>query len=228
MVLDYCWIIWINLSSSVVDENRLFMKLMHLSRVSDTLSWIWTFLVAVFFSVTFFASSFSLLFSANCLHCDRLTSVRHIPKVESWFLLVAASSFSSFIFFWLSIIINYLFISWRVMTVRFRTASYASDRRRISLYCCWMLPFAWMVTIGLLVLVVSNLIGASVSFEILLVPFEYFWMEATHDCIFVIMLGGIRGGRWILANLSLMMFLADSVKVYHEVSTSPLFVKLLS
>ena len=54
-----------------------------------------------------------------------------------------------------------------------------------------VLSFTRMITIGLLVLVVSNLIGESVSYEILLIPFEEFWMEATHACVFVIMLGGM-------------------------------------
>ena len=42
-------------------------------------------------------------------------------------------------------------------------------------------------------LVISNLIGASVSSAILLMTFEEFWTEATHACVFVIMLVGIRG-----------------------------------
>ena len=52
-----------------------------------------------------------------------------------------------------------------------------------------------MMTIELLVLVVSNLRGASVSFVIYLMPFEDVWMEATHACVFFIMLGGMRGSR---------------------------------
>ena len=50
-----------------------------------------------------------------------------------------------------------------------------------------------MITIGSLVLVVINLIIASVFSAILLVPFEYVWVEASHDCVFVIMLGGLMG-----------------------------------
>ena len=60
---------------------------------------------------------------------------------------------------------------------------------------CQVLPFYRMITIGSLVLFVINLIGANVSFDILLVPFEDVWMEATYACIFVIMLLGLRGSR---------------------------------
>ena len=80
-----------------------------------------------------------------------------------------------------------------------------------------------MITIGSLVLVESNLIGASMSSEILLMPFEYVWVEATHACVFVIVLGGIRGARWVLAKLFLMMFPADTVKASH-VSTRTEFM----
>ena len=52
-----------------------------------------------------------------------------------------------------------------------------------------------MITIGLLVLVTSNLIGENVSYAILLMTFEDVWMEATHACVFVIMLDGLRGSR---------------------------------
>ena len=38
MVLDDCWISCIELSSSVLDEDRLFMELMQLSKSSDNLS----------------------------------------------------------------------------------------------------------------------------------------------------------------------------------------------
>ena len=80
-----------------------------------------------------------------------------------------------------------------------------------------------MITIGSLVLVVSILIGASVSSVIWLVPFEDVWMEATHACVFVIMLGGLRGSRWVLAKLSLMILPADNVKASY-VSTMTEFM----
>ena len=76
IVLDNFWISWMNLYSSVVDDYRLVMELIPLSKASDVLSWRWTFLVAVFFVFIFFASSISLLFSATCLHCANLTAVR--------------------------------------------------------------------------------------------------------------------------------------------------------
>ena len=94
---------------------------------------------------------------------------------------------------------------------------------RIFLGDCLVLPFAWMITIGTLVLVTCNLIGASASSEILLIPFEEVWTEATYACVFVITLGGIRGGRLVLAKLSLMMLSYDTVKASH-VSTSTDFI----
>ena len=52
-----------------------------------------------------------------------------------------------------------------------------------------------MVTIGLLVLAICNLIGESMSSVISFMPLEEVWTEATHACIFVIVLGGIRVSR---------------------------------
>ena len=83
MVLDDCWIIWINLSSSVEDKDILFIELMHLPKASDLLSQRWTFLVAFLFPVTFFASSLSIIFSSTCLYCATLKAVRYIPEVYS-------------------------------------------------------------------------------------------------------------------------------------------------
>ena len=129
MVLGDCRRSFINLYLSVVEEDRLFIELMHISKASDILSWRWTFLVAVFFAVIFFVSSISLVFADTCLHCSTLTSVSYIPEVESGFLLVLASSFASFTFLLLSIIIVSLLISWIWRTVRFCTVSYAAARR---------------------------------------------------------------------------------------------------
>ena len=89
---------------------------------------------------------------------------------------------------------------------------------------CQVLPFARRITIGSLVLVVSKSIGANVSSEISLIPFEDFCMEATHSCVFVIMLVGLRESRRVLVKLSLMMLLADTVKAYH-VSTRTEFIR---
>ena len=113
--------------------------------------------------------------------------------------MVAMSSFASFTFISLSIIINSLFISWRGMAVFFRTVSYAATRRRMFLDGYWVIPFARIITMGSFVLVVSNFIVASVSSAIWLMHFEDVWMEATHACVFVIMLGGLRGGWRVLS-----------------------------
>ena len=56
-----------------------------------------------------------------------------------------------------------------------------------------------MITTGSLVLVTCNLIGESLSYAILLMPYEDVWTEATHAGVFVIMLGGIRGSVSVLA-----------------------------
>ena len=215
MVLYDYWISWIQLSLLVVDEVRLFIELMHLPKATDRLSWRWNFLVDVLFDVTFFASSFSLLFSSTCRKCTTLTAVSLIHDFESGFLLVVVPSFSSFTLFCLSIITNSLFISWWGRRVLFCTVSYASAHRRMFLDSFRVLTFSRMITIGSLVLVVRNLIVASVSSEIRLITFEDVCMEGTHACVFVIMLGGLRESRRVLAKLSLMIFPADTVKVSH-------------
>ena len=215
MVLDDYWISWMNLSSLVVEKYRLFVELMHLSKSSELLSWKWTFLVAVLFAVIFFASYFSLLFAATCLYCATLTAVRYITKFEWGFILVLASSFISFTFFCLIIIIVSLFISWRDRIVLFCNVSYAAAWRIIFFGDCWVLPFARIITIGLLGLVTCNSIGASVSYVILSMPFGDVWTEAKHAYAFVIMLGGPRGSRWVLAKISLVMFPDDTVKYSH-------------
>ena len=76
MVLGYCRRSCVNLSSSVVDEDRIFIELIHISKASDLFSWRRNFLVAIFFAVIFFASSISLLFVSTCLHCATLAAVR--------------------------------------------------------------------------------------------------------------------------------------------------------
>ena len=80
-----------------------------------------------------------------------------------------------------------------------------------------------MTTTGFLVLFACNLIGASVSYVILLMTFECFWKEDTHACVFVIVLGGLRGSRQVLAKMSLMILPDDTVKAYH-VSTRTYFM----
>ena len=163
---------------------------------------------------------FSLLFSATCLHCTTLTEVRYITEVRSGFLLAMVSSFISYTLFFLSIIINYLFMYWRGREVCFCAVSYAASQRRTFLDGCLVLPFTRITTIGLLVLFISNLICAHVSSAIWLMPFEYFWIEATYACIFFIMLVGLRGSRWVLYKPSLMMLPADTLKASHASTKS--------
>ena len=88
---------------------------------------------------------------------------------------------------------------------------------------CRVIPFARRITIGSLVLVVSNLICASVSYEISLMPFEDVFIEATHACVFFIVLVGLRGSRLVLAKLSLIILSADTMKASH-VSTRTEFI----
>ena len=135
-VLDDCWIRRMKISSLVVNEDRLFMELMHLPKASDHLIWRWTFLVDVLFTVIFFASSFYLLFWSTCLHCATLTEVRYIPEVKS------GLEFTSFNFFSLSTIINYFFVSWIGRIICYRKVSYAATQRRMFLAGCRVLPFA--------------------------------------------------------------------------------------
>ena len=80
---------------------------------------------------------------------------------------------------------------------------------------CRVPPLAQSITIGSLALVVTNLICANVSSTISLIPFEDVWIEDTYACVFVIILGGQRGGRRVLEKLSLMMFPADTVNDSH-------------
>ena len=56
-------------------------------------------------------------------------------------------------------------------------------------------------------------------------PFEEVWKEATHACVFFIMLGVLRGGRLVLSKLSLIMFPDDTMKDSH-VSTRTYFMWL--
>ena len=63
-----------------------------------------------------------------------------------------------------------------------------------------------MITIVSLVLLNCNLIGASVSSTISLMPFEDVWTEATHACVFVIMLGVLRLFS-IIVNVKYIKFL---------------------
>ena len=79
----------------------------------------------------------------------------------------------------------------------------------------------------MLVLVVINLIGASVSSVIWLMYFEDVWMEATHACVFVIMLGGLRWVRLVLAKLSLVVLPADTVNSSHVSLSIRYFVEIL-
>ena len=120
-----------------------------------------------------------------------------------------------FTLFFLSIIIVYLFISWGGRTFIFRTVVYAAARRRIFLGGCLVLPFSQIITIGSLVLVTCNWIGASVSSDIWFMPFEEVCMEATHACVFVIVLGGLKGCRWVGAKLSTMMLSDDTLESSH-------------
>ena len=81
-----------------------------------------------------------------------------------------------FALFRLSIIINSLFISWRVSKVWFSTVPYNDPQRRMFLDGYWVTPFAWIITTWSLVFVVSNLIGVSVSSAIWFLPFEDVWV----------------------------------------------------
>ena len=135
-----------NTNYLVGDDDRMFTESWNLWKASDCFSWRCNFRVAVFFAVYFFASSFSILFSATSMNCSTLTAVRYIPKIESGFLL-DASSFTNATFFYCSIIMHYLFISWIGRTFCLLTESYAAAWRIIFLDDCCV-PFARRKTIG--------------------------------------------------------------------------------
>ena len=53
------------------------------------------------------------------------------------------------------------------------------------------------------------------SSAIQFMPFEEVWTEATIACVFVIILGGLRVIRWVLAKLSTMMLPDATLKASH-------------
>ena len=80
-------------------------------------------------------------------------------------------------------------------------------------------PFARRTTIGLSFLVTCNSIGPTVKCDILFISSylaqEDTFMEAAHAWVFVVKLGGLRGGSFFFAKLSLMMLSADILKASH-------------
>ena len=100
------------------DNNRLYMKSWNPWKYFYRFYWIHNFWVAVLFAVSIFASSFSLLFLSTCIYCATLAVMKYIPELKSGFFLVA-TSFYNITFFWCSIVINYILISWICITVRF-------------------------------------------------------------------------------------------------------------
>ena len=177
-----------NIDSSVGDDDRLFMESLNFWKASHRFCWRWNFLVTFSFAVYFFASSFSLLFPDNSMHCATLAAARFIFELESWFL-TEVSSFNNITLFWFSIVVHYLFMSWIGITVLFITLLYAADSR-IMLLDDFFIPFDQRTTIGSSVLITCNWIGATVWHGILFIypaldP-EDTWMEAAHSWIFVV------------------------------------------
>ena len=72
---------------------------------------------------------------------------------------------------------------------------------------------------GSSVLVTCNLIGETFWSDILFISSafapEYTWMEAAHAWVFVVKLGGLRGGSFVFEKLSLMMLPSDILKASH-------------
>ena len=107
------------------------------------------------------------------------------------------SSFTNLTFFWFSITMHSFFVSWICMTVLFLAVSYSAARRIMFLgdFC---VPFSWRTNIGSSVLVTYNSIGSTVCHDTLFIysslnP-EDIWMEEAHAWVFVVKLGGMRGG----------------------------------
>ena len=152
----------------------LFVELMHISKASDRLIWIWNFCCYHLWCYLFclllshpILIQMSKLCHFNSSELDLWNRIR-IPPGGGVLIF-------KFAFFCLSIIIIYFSNSWRGRTILWRTVSYTNTRRRMFLGFCRVLPFSRMITIGSLVLVVSNLKDATVSSEIILMPFEYVW-----------------------------------------------------
>ena len=76
IIVDERLIRLMNIDYLVGDNNRLFIESWHLWKASHRLFCRWNFRMNVFFSVYYFASSVSILFSATIIHCDTLVAVR--------------------------------------------------------------------------------------------------------------------------------------------------------
>ena len=196
---------------------------MHLSKVSDILSWRWTFLVDIFFAVIYFRLfRFSPIFS----HLSTLCHFNSGEGDSRSRIMVPPGVGVLILQFYLLLLKYHLSLSLHILKREDILILHCVIRCRPEnsfLYGCWVLPFARMITIGLLVLVTCNLMGASVSYAILFMPFEYVWTEATRACVFFIVLDGLRGDRWVLAKLYLMMLPYDTLKASH-VSTRTYFM----
>ena len=104
------------------------------------------------------------------------------------------------------------------MTVIFLTALYNTAWMIIFLDDCCVL-FAWKTTIGSSVMLTCKSIGATFWSDILFISSalapEYTWMEAAHAWVFVVKLGGLRGGSFVFSKLSLMILPAGILKASH-------------
>ena len=76
MVVKYMLTRLMNIDSPVGDKNRLFMESWYFWKASHHFCWRCNFRVNIFFAVSFFASSFSLIFSPTSMNCATLAAVR--------------------------------------------------------------------------------------------------------------------------------------------------------
>ena len=194
-----------NMDYSIGYNNRLYTEYWHFWKTSDRFCQRHNFRVALLFSGLFLASSFSLLFSSTSLHCANLEVVMYITEPESGFFLVV-SLFTNLSFFWCSISIYHLLVSWTSMRVCLITASYAETRRKIFPDDCWLLCSRRTNT-ALLVLMSYTSIYATVQHDISFISSaldpEGTWMEAGHVWVFVVKSGGLKGGRFFLQSFPL-------------------------
>ena len=199
------------------DDDRLYIKSWNFWKASDRFFWRHNFRAVFFFVVSFLDTSFSLLFSTTGLHRPTLEAVNYITKLKPGFFLVVTSFFNPN-FFCCSIVIYSLFISWIGMMVQFLAAPYASDQRTMLLDdCC--LHFSRRKATVSSVLVSCNSIGATVLRDI---SFIYSDLASGDTCTkaaytweFGIKSGVIRVSSFGLKNMSLMTFLADTLKASH-------------
>ena len=215
MVLDDCLISSIKLSSSVVDKYRLFMELMHISKDSDIFRWRWNLscgcLLFCYFPPLFLLSPIII----------RLYTLFHFSsgEVDYWSWIRVTPGGGVLIFQFYLLLPKYH----NKLYLHLLKREDSSLSRCVIRFCPKKNVSGWLSSITLCSDDHHRIVGWCCEklnrhkfvFCNLIDYFEDFWMEATHACVFVILLGGVRGGKWVLEKLYLIIFPADNVKASH-------------